>query len=121
MNGLLNWLSPDQRILFTALIVWHLFFPESHNQGAGGVNGAYGGGEDYVTPNKLVEAVQATYDYEAIRDDELTFKKGDFITNVKTMQGKPEASRCSKIFSIKFALTGFIMIFVRDFINSHGL
>lgn len=60
---------------------------ESHNQGAGGVNGAYGGGEDYVTPNKLVEAVQATYDYEAIRDDELTFKKGDFITNVKTMQG----------------------------------
>ena len=44
-------------------------------------------GKDYVAPNTLVAAVQATYDYEANRDDELTFKKGDYITNVKTMPG----------------------------------
>ena len=35
----------------------------------------------------MVEAVVAIYSYEARRDDELTFKKGDVITNVRTIPG----------------------------------
>ena len=64
-------------------------------------------GQDYVTPNKLVEAVQATYDYEALRDDELTFKKGDYITNVKTMPGRyyvPRYDRANVIWYLIYAL-----------------
>ena len=53
--------------------------------GAGGMGGDLG--PEYVVPNRLVEAVQAIYSYEARRDDELTFKKGDILTNVKTMPG----------------------------------
>ena len=45
-------------------------------------------GPEYVVPNRLVEAVEAIYNYDARRDDELTFKKGDIIVNVKTMPGK---------------------------------
>ena len=34
-----------------------------------------------------MEAVRAIYNYEARREDELSFKKGDIIHNVKTMPG----------------------------------
>merc|ERR550534_878132 len=54
---------------------------------AGVVDGLGDLGPEYVVPNRLVEAVEAIYNYDARRDDELTFKKGDIIVNVKTMPG----------------------------------
>jgi phosphatidylinositol phospholipase C gamma-1 len=40
-----------------------------------------------VVPNELLEAVKAIHSYDRRRDDELSFKKGDIIHNVKKIPG----------------------------------
>ena len=68
---------------------WNFPPSETHANGTGapGSIGNDAGLEVYTVPNRLVEAVRAIYNYEARREDELSFKKGDIIHNVKTMPG----------------------------------